>query len=103
MPDKQAHGSGGHEYSRDVVTTVVADAVVGKLFPQRQVLDNFTLLINEYIQGNPTAFPHKGMNLQFFYTFDLMVKVFENPGDYGLVNLTAPCLANREVFIEGIG
>jgi len=70
---------------------------------QRQVLDNFTILINEYIQGNLTAIPHEGINLQFFDTFDLMVQVFDNPGGYGLVNLTAPCLANWEVFIEGIG
>lgn len=70
---------------------------------QRQALDTFTSLINEYIQGNVSAVPHEGVDLQFFDTFDMMVKVFENPGGYGLINVTAPCLANWEVFIEGIG
>ena len=70
---------------------------------QRQVLDNFTLLLNKYIQGNVSAVPHQGINIQFFDTFEIMAKVFKNPTGYGLVNLTSPCLANWEVFIEGIG
>ena len=70
---------------------------------QRQVLDSFTLRTNNYIRGNVSAIPHPGVNLQFFDTFALMVSVFHAPEKYGLVNVTAPCLANWKIFIEGIG
>lgn len=70
---------------------------------QRRVLDTFTTTINKYIQGNISAISHEGADLRFFDTFEMMVKVFENPGDYELVNVRDPCLANWEGFIEGIG
>jgi phospholipase/lecithinase/hemolysin len=70
---------------------------------QRQALDEFTLRVNKYIQGNITATPHAAVNLQFFDTFQLMETIFQFPEAYGLVNITAPCLANWEIFIQGIG
>lgn len=70
---------------------------------QRQVLDDFTLRVNRYIQGNASAVSNAGINIQFFDTFSLMVEVFKAPQNFGLVNVSAPCLENWPVFIEGIG
>jgi phospholipase/lecithinase/hemolysin len=31
------------------------------------------------------------------------MKIQNNPTNFGLVNITAPCLENWEVFMEGVG
>jgi phospholipase/lecithinase/hemolysin len=70
---------------------------------QRQVLDDFTLRINKFIQGNVSTLSHAGVTLQFFDTFSLMVEIFDSPQKFGLVNASAPCLGGWPVFLEGIG
>ena len=70
---------------------------------QRQVLSNFAQTLNTFIQSNISATPHEGVNLQFFDTFNFMDRALANPRDYGLVNVTSPCLENWEIFLEGIG
>jgi thermolabile hemolysin len=70
---------------------------------QRNVLTSYTTTINAAIVANVSAIAPPGVNLKFFDITAFINMILENSEDFGLVNLTAPCLTNFEVFIKGEG
>jgi phospholipase/lecithinase/hemolysin len=70
---------------------------------QPNVISEYTQALNARIVANVSSIVPPGVTLTFFDTFASTQKLLQNPGDYGLVNTTSPCLANCEVFIDGAG
>jgi phospholipase/lecithinase/hemolysin len=70
---------------------------------QLQALSQFNDLVNAGIVANVTAITPPDVNLKFFDTVGFTKKIFENPAHFGVVNLTAPCLTNFEIFLRGVG
>lgn len=64
-------------------------------------LAQLTVAINGYIQSNVTALAAPGLNIKVFDVPAAFEQVYQNPQEYGLVNFTAPCLANWQFFING--
>jgi phospholipase/lecithinase/hemolysin len=70
---------------------------------QLDVISKYTQAVNARIVANVSSIVPPGVGLTFFDTLAFTQKLLQNPGDYGLVNTTSPCLANYEVFINGTG
>jgi phospholipase/lecithinase/hemolysin len=70
---------------------------------QLTALSQFNDLVNAGIISNVTAIAPADVNLKFFDTVGFTQNILDNPADFGLVNTTAPCLANFEVFLHGAG
>lgn len=70
---------------------------------QRQFLSQFTAVINEGIKTNVSAVVKDGVKLGFFDVVGFTQRILDNPGQYGLVNITHPCLENWQVFLDGNG
>jgi phospholipase/lecithinase/hemolysin len=70
---------------------------------QRQVLSQFIAVINERITSNVSAVVKDGVILRFFDVISFTQWILNNPGRYGLVNITDPCLENWQVFLRGTG
>ena len=70
---------------------------------QRQLLSQFTEVINADIISKVSAVATSGVNLKFFDVVTFTQMIIDNPGNYGLVNVTFPCLVNYKVFIHGVG
>ena len=70
---------------------------------QRQVLSRFTLVVNEGIKTNVSAVVKHGVMVKIFDVVEFIQRILDNPGQYGLVNVTHPCLENWELFISGKG
>lgn len=68
---------------------------------QRNVLKEYTQRLNSDIKSNVSTLA-QSVNLQVFDTYEYVLKVQDHPADYGLVNVTAPCLENWEIFMEGV-
>lgn len=71
--------------------------------PQIQILSQFTSVVNQGIQSNVSALAREGVNLKFFDVIAFTQTIIDNPAGFGLVNVTAPCLQNFEVFLHGVG
>ena len=78
---------------------------VSQLFPssELEILSQFTDLVNQGIKSNVSSVARPGVNLQFFDVVGFTQEIFNNPAAFGIVNTTAPCLENFEVFFNGTG
>ena len=79
--------------------------IISATFPssQLEILLQFTGLVNQGIQSNVSTLSRPGLNLQFFDVIGFTQEILSDPAAFGIVNTTAPCLANFEVFINGTG
>ena len=82
------------------VTPVVTETATAA---QLQQFMQITEIINAGIQANVSALVTKNVNLKFFDVLGLTTKILANPSSFGFTNVTAPCLANWELFINGTG
>jgi phospholipase/lecithinase/hemolysin len=79
---------------------------VGKVLfssAQLEVLSQFTNSLNDAIKSNVSALARPGITLKFFDTISFFQRLINRPEDFGLINVTSPCLENHEVFINGTG
>jgi len=71
---------------------------------QLDVLTQFTNVVNQGIMSNVTAAAGvAGASAKFFDVISFTQTILDNPGGFGLVDTTHPCLQNYEVFITGTG
>ena len=83
-----------------------SNAPIGKaLFSiaQQNVISEYTQAVNARIVANVSSIAPSGVNVKFFDTLAFTQTILQKPGDFGLVNITSPCLTNYEVFINGTG
>ena len=69
---------------------------------KRAVISAYTQALNDRIVANVSAIAPPTVNLKFFDTFAFTQTMISHPGDFGLVNVTSPCLTNYRVFIDGL-
>ena len=69
---------------------------------QLQQFHQLAQIINGYVQANVTALG-QGVNMKVFDVLGLQNKIIQDPHTYGFVNVTAPCLSNWPLFINGTG
>jgi phospholipase/lecithinase/hemolysin len=67
------------------------------------ILSQFTDLVNQGIKSNVSSLARPGVNLQFFDVVGFTNEILNDPAAFGIVNTTAPCLENFEVFFNGTG
>lgn len=70
---------------------------------QLQVLSQLTSVIDEGVKTNVSAVVKDGVTLKFFDVVGFTQQILDNPGQYGIVNTTHPCLENWDVFLLGKG
>ena len=66
---------------------------------QRQVFSQFIVVVNEGIKSNVLAVVNDGVTVRFFDVIGFTQRILDDPGQYGLVNITHPCLENWQVFL----
>ncbi len=70
---------------------------------QLQVLSNFIITINTAINSSISALGSPNLNLKFFDIISFTQTIIDNPDQFGLVDITHPCLENFEIFLHGVG
>jgi phospholipase/lecithinase/hemolysin len=70
---------------------------------QLTIISAYTQGLNDRIVANVSAIVPPTVNLKFFDTLAFTQTMLSHPRDFDLVNVTSPCLANYEVFLDGVG
>lgn len=70
---------------------------------QLDTITQFTSIVNQYIKANVSAIVPSGVRVDIFDFVGFISKIRANPGKYGFVDVTNPCLQNFLIFELGIG
>lgn len=70
---------------------------------QRQILTQFTNVINQAIIANISAIAPPGVTVGLFDFHDFIMKIRNNPNEFGFADVAHYCLQNFDIFESGAG